>query len=207
MPTTLFMRGFFYPSDEAPTDLSSDTDLALDSSRGPTAQSAQTSTVAGPTSGRQVNPGVPLSWWYRVNAVTISGSITKNLRMSETNMSANVGAQIIIDRHDSAGTFVSTVANHERGTELVVTTETAENWSTGTVTSTSFSDGDYIRVRVYGNDVGTMASGYFFHFYYDGPTAAASGDSYVTFTETITAYTPAAERVPRFSPYPQLLGH
>ncbi len=189
MPTQLFLKDALFSDDSE----SSDQDLALSTTRGSGAVATNTATSTGPTSGIQVGIATPRSWWYRVNAVTISGAITKNLWMSESNMSANVGAQVIIDRHDSALAFVSTVANHERGTELIVGTSTAENWNTGTVTSTSFNAGDYIRVRVYGNDGGgTMASGFTFNFNYNGTTGGADGDSFVTFTETIVAYTPSA---------------
>ena len=191
-----------------PGSLSSDTDLPLLTARGAGEQLLSANTVLGPTSGVQIKDGIPtpVSWWYRVNAVTISGAITKNFWMAESNMSANVGAQVIIDRCDSSGAFISTVHNSEKGTELPVGTRAAQNWNTGTVTSTTFDDGDHIRVRVYGNDVGTMASGFSFNMAVSGTTAAADGDSYVTFTETITAYS-AVPRVPRFTPYPQLLSH
>ena len=201
MATQLFLVNDLRSDDSE----SSDTDFALSTTRGTGSVSDSVNTVAGPTSGVQIASGAPRSWWYRVNAVTISGAITKNLWFRESNMAANAGAQVIIDRHDSALAFVSTVANHERGVELVVGVDTAENWATGTVTSTTFADGDYIRVRVYINDVGTMASGHTATFNYDGPTAAALGDSYVTFTETIDAYVPAAPRVPYSTPMPQLL--
>jgi hypothetical protein len=192
--------------------LSSDYDTLMLTSREPLghAGTIQTNTVAGPTAGVQcngfTNPGTGLvSFWYRVNAVTISGAITKNMWMNESNMSANVGAQTIIDRCDGIGAFISTVENSEKGTELIVTTLTAENWATGTVTSTTFANGDYIRVRVLGNDVGTMASGFTFGFDYGAASAGGAGDSYVTFTETITAYTPAAAGVPYTRPMTSLL--
>lgn len=203
MATQLFPLYVLFSNDSE----SSDIDLALSTTRGSGMSERATNTVLGPTSGVQVKDGAtPASWWYRVNAVTISGAITKNFWMSESNMSANVGAQVIIDRHDSALAFVSTVQNSESGVELPVTTATAQNWNTGTVTSTTFADGDYIRVRVYGNDVGTMASGHTFNFGFGGPTAGSAGDSYVTFTETITAYTPATDK-PYRHPFIQLLSH
>jgi hypothetical protein len=125
--------------------------------------------------------------------VTISGTITPNFWMSESNMSANVGAQVIIDRCNSTGTFISTVLNSEKGTELPVTTRDAQNWAP-TPTSTDFNDGDYIRVRIYGNDVGAgMASGHTFTLGFGGGSGSAD-DSYVTFTETITEY---SARIPR----------
>jgi hypothetical protein len=202
MATQLFLGKL--NSNDAP-DLSAYDDHLLKTARDTVSQSAGTSTVTGPTSGVSITNVAPHSWWYRVNAVTISGAITKNVWMSESNMSANVGAQVIIDRCDGSGTFISTVENSEKGTELPATTRAAQNWATGTVTSTTFADGDYIRVRVYGNDGGgTMATGYTFDLSTGGTTAAADGDSYVTFTETITEYV-AVARVPYSTPYPQLL--
>lgn len=189
-----------------PGNLSSDVDLPLLLSRDTeTAVEAGVNTVAGPTAGVQIG-GTLRSWWVRVNAVTIASAITKNFWMAESNMAANVGAQVIVDRYDGSAVFVSTVQNSELGTELPVTTRAAQNWATGTVTSTTFSDGDYIRVRVYGNDVGTMASGHTFNLQTGATSAGVDGDSWIEFTETITEYV-ASTRVPRFKPYPQLLAH
>src|SRR4051812_15114008 len=129
MATTLYF------TNGAAANLSSDQDNLMSPTPGASFQSASGSTVTGPTSGVSIALN---TWWYQVNAVTISGTITKNFWMAENNMSANVGAQVVIDRCDSAGTFISTVHNSEKGTELIVATPTAENWATGTVTSTSF---------------------------------------------------------------------
>lgn len=200
MPTQLFIR-----EDTLAVGVSSsDFDVILSTARGPGLSSQSVNTVAGPTAGVQFYL-TPTSYWFRVNAVTVSGAITKNLWMSESNMSANAGPQVIIDRHDSAGTFVSTVANHERGVELPVATRAAQNWNTGTVTSTSFSDGDWIRLRVYINDVGTMASGHSADFAMGATSAGVDGDSYITFTETITEYTPPAGYTPYRNPMPPLI--
>ena len=183
MATQFFFKG----ATQGPVvaDLSSDTDIGLALTRGTSLITDTRLSVAGPTGGLQVPQ--TSTWWYQVNAVTISGSITANLWMHQSNMAANSGAQIIIDRCDSTGAFVSTVWNSEKGTELSTSTA-VQNWS-GTPTSTAFSAGDYIRARVYFNDAGgTMASGYTLSFGYQGATGGASGDSYVTFTETIDAY-------------------
>jgi hypothetical protein len=161
-------------------------------------------TVAGPTGGVVVNNGSGSDYmWYSdpIAAVTISGTITMNLWMAESNMSANVGAQCIIDRVDASGTFISTVLDSERGAEVFVNTSTTtavNNW-TGTPTSTAFADGDLIRVRVAGNDIGTMASGFTFRLDWDQVTPGAEGDSWVQFTETITAFVAAA--TDDFAPY------
>lgn len=118
--------------------------------------------------------------------VTISGTLTFNLRMAEAMAAANATAQCVIERVDSVGAIISTVVNSERGTEMG-TTEAAQNW-TASPTSTNFLRGDRIRISVAFNDATslTMGSGFTLTFWYAGTTAAASGDSYVTFTETLS---------------------
>lgn len=149
-------------------------------------------TAAGPTNGIElaVSASDSHEWISEPLAadVTIAGTITFNLWMSENNMSANCGAQCVIERLDHLGAIISTVVNSEKGTELPVTTRAAQNW-TAAPTSTAFNKGDRIRIRVASNDVGTMGSGFTFNFADSGPTADADGDSYVTFTETFSFMT------------------
>lgn len=152
-------------------------------------------TLAGPTSGQEItftsSGGATFGEFISpplAAGATISGTVTFNIRMSENSMSANVGPQVIIERLNSTMGVVSTVINSEHGTETG-TTETLHNW-TGTPTSTTFAKGDRIRVRVCGNDAGgNMAAGFTYAAYYNGPTAAASGDAYVTFNENLTFQT------------------
>lgn len=149
-----------------------------------------------------------ICWAYRVNAVTISGAITVNLWGNEDAMATNTQVAIIISRYDSSKAFVSDVvaqgnANHAFGTELG-TANAVQNWSVTTPTSTTFADGDWLVVSGHADASGTMASG-IMTIFWNGTTSAASGDAFVTFTETITAYTPPVAGVPYTSPYPQLL--
>lgn len=148
--------------------------------------SDNTSTVAGATSGVEVVSGsFPLEWIsLPLDAgVTISGTITVNLWALESNMSANVAINAIIDRLDSTGAIVSTIAQTARTTEVAVTTATVNNF-TVTPTSTAMLKGERIRIRVYGDDAGTMASGFTFAVNYGRNTGAANGDSFITFNET-----------------------
>jgi len=156
-------------------------------SRGATATSADTNTVLGPTTG------VLGSYQYWLTDTltadqTISGNITVNLRAKESNGQANTGADILIERCDSMGVVIEQMARSERGTEFT-TSETAQNWTVAP-TSRNLKKGDRIRISMWGNDVGTMGSGRTFTYYWDGPTAAASGDAYLTFTETFTLQGP-----------------
>jgi hypothetical protein len=142
----------------------------------------------------------------RLTGVTISGTITANLWALESAMAANAGASILVRRCDLDGTPISTILDSAKGTEFG-TAIAAQNWAP-TPTSTTLSDGDRIRVDWRFTDAGgTMASGNTCTASYSGPTGAADGDTWLQFTETITEFTAPAERVPRFTPYPQLLAH
>lgn len=156
---------------------------SLSTTRGSGGENGTSSTVTGPTNGIEVGSGLMEFLSPPVDAdTTISGTITFNLRSLESNMSANVAINCIIERLDSTGAIVSTISQTARVTELG-TTEAAANF-TATPTSTNMLKGDRLRIRVYGDDAGTMATGYTFTLVFDGGTAGASGDSYVTFTET-----------------------
>lgn len=163
--------------------------------RGAAAVSKVTNTAAGPTAGVQVTNGAggtAIAWLSApLDAVTIAGTVTFNVRMAESAAQANTGAQVKIERCNGAGVVQSTIVNSEQGTELT-TSESARNW-TATPTSTALSAGDRIKITVLGNDAGgNMGSGRTFTLWYDGPTAGASGDSYVTFTESLSEQTGGA---------------
>ncbi len=120
--------------------------------------------------------------------VTISGSILHNLRAAESNMSANAAINVGIYRlamatlHDlQSDALIDFTA---RTTEVAVTTEAANNFSETPASGIALAKGDRILLHLGFGPAGTMASGFTATFWYDGPTAAASGDSYIEFTET-----------------------
>lgn len=154
--------------------------------RGTASTTKVTNTAAGPTAGVQLTEsagGAVTSWMTNcLQAVTISGTITFNIRGLESNALANAGFQVKVERCNAAGVVQSTIVNSERGTEMG-TSDAANNW-TASPTSTALSDGDRLKITVYANDAGgNMTSGRTVTISLDGPTAAAAGDSYVTFTE------------------------
>lgn len=162
----------------------------LATTRGAGATNVQFNTTA---SGNhiEVSSGV---WAMQVDAVTISSTITLNLRVNEVAMSVNAQGACRISQYDSSGTFIADVvananAKHTFGTEMS-TSEAAQNW-TATPTSTSFSAGDILVIAPHADAIGTMNSGGA-NIWTDGPTGGASGDSFVTFTETITAFSGAS---------------
>jgi hypothetical protein len=173
--------------------------FSLSTSRGAGSVNTGGSTVAGTTNGIETtSAGLPIEWISEpVSAdVTISGTITANLWASENNMSANVAINVIIDiiRANTFGADGSNeivnIVKSTRTTEVAVTTNAVNNFTTGMVsggyTAQTLNRGDRLRIRVFGDDAGTMAAGFTFQLGYNGPTAAADGDSYVTFTETFS---------------------
>lgn len=127
--------------------------------------------------------------------VTISGTITFNAWGLESSMSANFGLACRVHRLDNLGVLVSQIIDSPRNVELG-TSAAVQNW-TGSPTSTAMQKGDRLMVVYCFDEVGTGASGFTATFNYDGPTAAANGDTYITFTETfgfLTA-TPAGTKV------------
>lgn len=178
MATTLFLR-------DLASTLGGAGQKAMLARRGRTAVTTTTNTVASgtnititATAGGQV-----LSWFSEpvTNAVTISGTITLNIRCRESANTVNAGVALLIERANNAGTVQSTVSARAVIGAEAGTTEAART-GTRTPTSTAFSAGDRIKVTLSVINVGTMAAGTF-NTYHDGPAAAASGDSYVTFTE------------------------
>lgn len=176
------------------------TPFALATTRGAsTVFSQNVATVAGPTNGIEVtapSPSGPMEWISPpVSAdVTISGTITANIWAAENSMSANVAINIIVDilrAASFAGDGSNEIVNIVQSTNVTElgTSRTANNFTTGmtsgSYTAQTLNRGDRLRVRIVGDDAGasTMASTFTFHIGFAGSTAAADGDTYVTFSE------------------------
>lgn len=162
------------------------TKYARHNTRGGSANTISASTVAGTTPGVEVVQTNPCEWITLPidQDVTISGAITFNIWATENNMSANVAINCKIERISGAtGAVVSTIITTARTTEVAVTTPAVNNF-TGTPTSTNMLKGDRFRITLFGDDAGTMASGFTFDVRVGGATAGASGDTYVSFNET-----------------------
>ena len=172
----------------------------LSLTRGTSAGSFTVTTVAGPTNGIEVTPGgASVCVWYSppLNAaVTISGSITWNLRASESSNSANSSINARIEKIDGATGAITLIDQTARTTELG-TSEAAAAFSETPAAGVACKRGDRLRVRVFADDAATnMGAGFTVSFFLDGPTAAASGDSYLTLTENLTfASEPAGTQI------------
>lgn len=172
---------------------------ALATTRGPGVVASQNVlTVAGPTTGVEVTQTQPIEWLSPPVStdVTIAGTITANIWASESNMSANTSIGVIIDimratvsGAESTNTIVNIVQS-TYNTELAVTTRGVNNFTTGMTdadyTEQTLNRGDRLRIRIVGDDGATMVTGHTFNASWAGTTAAADGDSYVTFTETFS---------------------
>jgi hypothetical protein len=109
-------------------------------------------------------------------------------------MSANAGMGVKVERTNGSGTVQSTIVDSPKGTELTLTTPTAQNW-TATPTSTALSTGDRLKVTCYiKNAGGTMGDNFLCGMY---PAFSGATISWVRFTETITegSATPASRPV------------
>ena len=191
----------------------------LSTTRGAGVTNLTSSTVAGPTPGVDVGPAHWISLPVSAD-VTISGTITANIWAQESNMSANAAINVIIEiiRANATGTQNSNtlveIVRSTRITELGFSgANTVQNFTTGMTsggyTSQTLNRGDRLRVRVFADDAGTMASGFTFTVGFSGPTAAADGDTFITFTETFSfesETTPAGSKIYLTNTQPSLTG-
>lgn len=140
---------------------------ALATTRGSGVTTAGGATVTGATPGVEVIfSAIPAEWLSPPLAqdVTISGAITGNLWASESNMSANVAINFRVDRVDAATGAIEQIAQSVRTTELAVTTRAVNNFTVTPAVGIACKRGDRLRVRVFGDDAGTMATGFTFDF-------------------------------------------
>jgi len=159
-------------------------------SRGTVTQSRTSATVTGATNGVEVGqndtPGTPPEWITPpIDAdVTISGAITGNIWASESNMSANVAINFKVDRIAATDGTLTQIVKSARTTEVAVTTRAVNNFTATPGAGVSCNKGDRLRITIFGDDAGTMATGFTFNVGVSGPTAAADGDTFISFTET-----------------------
>lgn len=142
--------------------------------------------VTGPTNGVEgVYTDATLFFSAPLAAdVTISGSISFNMWGWEASMSANAALNCRIMRYQPDGTLTE-VHKTVRTTELT-TSSAAQAWSE-TPTSASFNRGDRIvLIPFFDDSTSSMVSGYNLWFGLGATTVGGTGDSYVTFNETLS---------------------
>lgn len=158
----------------------------MSTSRGSGNSTADAATVTGPTTGIPMDTVTSMEWMSDPidQDVTISGTVTINLWAHEGNMNANVAINVAIYRVNCQTLAKTLILKTARTTEVAVTTSAVNNF-TATPTSTALNKGDRLLFVVFGDDsTSNMGSGFSFNFNYNGTTGGATGDSYVSFTET-----------------------
>lgn len=163
------------------------TSQQLADTRGPAVFAGDVNSVLGPTNGLEVaDAGIKLEWLSEplLADFTISGTITLNLWAFELTMNDNIAINAVIEKMDGATGTLTQIAKTARVTEVALTSAAVNNF-TVTPTSTACKRGDRLRIRVFADDAGTMAAGGSMSFRYNG-AAGVEGDSFVTFTETLT---------------------
>lgn len=181
----------FLTNNASDLDSGSNTDYEAWTARGGAAVSEAETAAQNFTPFADVNGEI---FWQtkRLEAVTLAAnSITANLRMAESAMATNAQACITIEEIDNTGALVGTIVdNSPKGVELG-TSEAAQNWVAGSA-SYDITAGNRIRIRPAHRGSGIIGAGTV-TFWFDGPTGAASGDSWVQFAATLTEYVaPAA---------------
>lgn len=164
--------------------------LCMAQKRGGGSTTAITTTTAGGTNIAVTTSagGQALTWFSEpiTAAITISGTVTVNIRGLEAANTTNAGAGILIQRTDNAGTVLSTIVNDLTVPATITeygTTDGAKN-GTYTPTSTNMAVGERIKVTLKVRNVGTMAASTVTNSY-NGVASGAAGDTYVRFTEDI----------------------
>ena len=162
--------------------------------RGSGASTRTAATVAGATNGLEMQSLAPLPVEWLSDPLsadfTISGTITANLWANETAAANNVAINFVVEKLDGATGALTQIVKSARVIE--VATASAVNNFTAAPTSTACKRGDRLRVRVFADDAGTMGAGGTATFTYGAATAAANGDSWIQFTETLTFDTTTA---------------
>lgn len=151
----------------------------LDTQRGASATQSSSTSVASAT-------WVSIRYFISrpLAAFSLSGAITCNLRGSEAANQANASLGVRVYKWNPT-TGLSASLGQASATVELGTTEGVVTASV-TPTTTAFADGECLVFEVGAINIGTMGGGRLVSLFHDGPTAGASGDSYITITPNVT---------------------
>jgi len=159
--TRFFLRGYGSPTLTSPSGsvylLLSERSGAANTTRVTTTTASGTAIDVTDTAG-----GNTIYWFSEpiTTAVTVSGTMTVQLRGQESATTVNACLAVIIERTDNSGSVISTVLNATVPDPAVELGTGASNVTdTYTPTSTSFAVGDRIKVTQQVRNVGTMGAG------------------------------------------------
>jgi hypothetical protein len=218
------MATVFYPRSAAPTTdpgaftidgvSFTGTQKALSLTRGGSAVSQADATFAGKGVGSEVCAWGSLTQEFPnglafisepLNGVTLSGNVTANIRGSESNAMASYGVGFRL-YHKSSGTGDLTQAGSSGlDSNELGTSEAARTAATVVPGGAVLADGERLVILLeWGAAGGTTASGYTATGFYNG-LAGATGDTFITFAETITEQSAAAANPPYTNQMAQLI--
>lgn len=189
MPTQLFLRTIT-------SSLGGAGQLALSTQRGGGSTTAITTTVASGTNIPVTTSagGQALTWFSEPipEGFTLAGTCTVNIRGLENANTANAGRGILVERTNQAGVVQANIVADTTVPATIAeytTADTANAAFAPTVTGNTFAVGDRIKVTLKVRNVGTMGAGTVTNSY-NGPTAAAAGDTYITFSQDFRVAVP-----------------
>jgi len=184
MPTDFFLRSLA-------SGLGGAGQRALSQRRGRASSTVITTTTASGTNIQVTATagGQALTWFSEpfTADITISGTVTVNIRGLENANTTNAGRGILIERTNNAGTVLSEILSDRTVPTTITeftTSDAANGAATYTPTSTAMVAGDRIKVTLKIRNVGTMGAGTA-TISHDGAAVNAAGDTYVRFTENI----------------------
>ena len=133
--------------------------------------------------------------WYtpELEAFTLTGMAQANIRALESNASANASLRCELARVDDDGTNPTVWASWccaPTGTDNgeLTTSEVARTINVSG-DDLAFTDGQRLRIRIYLDDISSaaMANAFNVQPFFNGTSAAASGDTYVTLAQSSTS--------------------
>ena len=128
---------------------------------------------------------------------TLDGDVTFSIWAKESNVDANCGIKCRLWIRTAAGVETEIDTGWSYGAPDEITASDAEYSWTGNPTSTAFAEGDRLVLRVYVINVGTMIASRTGTMTF-GAADAATGDSFISLTETVDFTTDARiAQIPR----------
>lgn len=179
-----------YPTSTSSLVGTASVDLEAWTSRGGGVQTSVTNTTAGWTPPIQITDtagGTVIDWFTRpLQAFTLGGPVLIHIsaKMS-TSVFGSPGCEIAIVENDGSSPVVWGIGRH--WDDLFGFTEAAQEfWVAGD--DTAVSAGQRLRIRLFIDDSAgsPMTTGATATFYYAGTSGGASGDTFLTFTQTLS---------------------
>jgi hypothetical protein len=204
MATTLYLRN-------TASSLGGAGQKAMSTTRGTASTTAVTNTTASGTNipVTLTAGGTAATWWFQVGTGSVTGNLTANIRGLVSNTSANAGVAITVDLYGADGTTLIgnlKTSNIPATATAFTATDSAKALASTAVTTQAAYNGCWIKVTLRIINVGTMGASQTASISYDGPTASAAGDSYLTFATTLPTFDPTYGSASMIAQYPMLEG-